>query len=816
MNESVIPPGTPEAPAWSLLVGALGRGSVLAAAALFLLAFGLAFLPRRDRLTKAAFVLGALALGTTLASLGALFLGDRFEYRYVFSHSDLRNPLQYKLSAIWTDQQGSFLLWGVTSSLFGAWAVLRAKEFGRAAAGIMALPLAGIAAILAIESPFVLLADAVQNGKTFVPPNGTGMPPLLQNYWNAIHPPIVFSGFGLLIVPFALGLAGLLRRDLAGWIPAARPFVLWGVAVLGLGISLGGMWAYESQGWGGYWAWDPVENVSLVPWLFMVALSHGMIAGARARRPSVATLVLAGLPFLAFVYGTFLTRSGLLDGVSNHSFARMDRATLQVLRAVLVGVAGAYVASVIAAVRIAKAPAPAAPSAPAAGYERGQAYSAGIVLLSLVSLVIAVGMSWPVLVALRGGRTERVEETLYQQALVPFFIPLLLLMAVAPFMKWRHEAPGAIGKRAMNAFSLSLGLFGLLLLATRLPGSPILLDSARRVSAPFGLQLSSIAVIGGLVWALLFVAVANGARLVGSLKKDKMSLGGFVAHVGIAVLLGGLLLSHGLERKERVFLRPGAPAEALGYRLAYDRYDGGDMYDRGGKVRLNVTGPDGRAFVARPGLYYYDSGEVASQGQGGGEAQGPPKANVLPHIERSLTHDVYVAMSAPITDAFESPVSLKPGETKTQGGITLQYIQPTMSGEPGTPGAKFGALVRLTYQGRSALSKPEIEITPEGVRPTLVSAGQGFGLSLSTVDPRDRSIQVQAHLTPPVYPIELYEKPLTSLVWLGTGIFTLGGAMSAFARRLRRPARLPKPAPGEEPPATDRTTTPNRAPLPTA
>ena len=809
MNESAIPPGTPEAPLWSALAGVVGRYSVFAAIALFFLSFTLAFLPRGGRLTKTAFTLGALSLLTTFVTLAALFLGDRFEYRYVFSHSDRFNPLQYKLSAIWTDQTGSFLLWGVTSSLFGAWAVLRAKEFARAAAGVMALPLAGIAAILALDSPFHLLADVVRNGRTYVPANGTGMPPLLQNYWNAIHPPIVFSGFGLLIVPFALGLAGLLRRDLTGWIAPARPFVLWGVSILGLGISLGGLWAYESQGWGGFWAWDPVENVSLVPWLFMVALAHGMIAQARSRRGSIATLVLAGLPFLAFVYGTFLTRSGLLEGVSNHSFARMDKATLQVLRGVLVGVLIAYVGSVAAAFRMAKTPEPVATATAEKGYERGQAYSAGIVLISLISLVIAVGMSWPVIVALRGGRTERVEETLYQQALIPFFIPLLLLMAVAPFMKWRGETPTAIGRRVMNAFSISLGLFGLLLLSTRFPGSPIVLDPNRRVSAPFGLQMSSTFVIGGLLWLLLFVAVANLQRLAGSLKKNPMTLGGLVSHIGIAVLLGGLLLSHGLERKERLFLRPGAPAEALGYRIAYEDFQGKDIYDRDGKVLLTVTRPDGHRFEARPGLYYYDQNEGAHAE----EPQGPPKANVLPHIERSFTHDVYVAMSAPITDAFETPVSLKPGETKTQGGITLQYIEPTMSGQPGQPGARFGALVRITYKGKSALSKPEIELTGGGIRPTLSPAGEGFKLAMVAMNAADRSAQLQVLLSPPVYPIELYEKPLTSLVWLGTGIFTLGGAMSAFARRLRRPSPAPRAVPATDPP-TDFPPT-NRAPLPT-
>ena len=203
------------------------------------------------------------------------------------------------------------------------------------------------------------------------------MTPALQNYWVAIHPPTIFSGFGLLIVPFALGVAGLFRRDLVGWASAARPFVLWGVAILGLGISMGGLWAYETQGWGGFWAWDPVENVSLVPWLFLVALSHGLIVQARTSRGLFMTALLAGVPFLSFVYGTFLTRSGLLDKVSNHSFASMDGSALQVLRGMLAALVVGYIAYSIAASRLAKKTV-LAPVEPQAGPRDGLRARAGL------------------------------------------------------------------------------------------------------------------------------------------------------------------------------------------------------------------------------------------------------------------------------------------------------------------------------------------------------------------------------------------------------------------------------------------------------
>lgn len=795
-----IPDGTPITPAWALLVGIVGRSSVVAAGLLFALSLLLAFVPRpfAGKGTKIAFGLGTLGLIVAITSLGTLFVTDQFAFQYVFNHSDARNALQYKIAAIWTAQEGSFLLWGLASSIFGFWALLRSGEFARPAAGAMALFLAGICAILYRETPFGFLNDVVQDGKVFLPPNGNGLTPSLQNYWVAIHPPTIFSGFGLLIVPFALGVAGVLKRDLTGWIPTARPFALWGVAILGLGISMGGLWAYETQGWGGFWAWDPVENVSLVPWLFLVGLTHGLLIQARTNRGSLITLVLAGLPFLAFVYGTFLTRSGLLDKVSVHSFASMDKAALQILRGMLIGLALGYVAYVWQAVSLAKsAPAPVQPERPP-GYDRGQAYAAGIVLISLIAVVVAVGMSWPVLQVLRGGEGSRIEEPVYHKALVWFFIPLMSLMAVGPFLTWKAELPKETWRRVMNSFSISLGLLGLSIFAMKIPGSGIVLDATRRVEGPFGLLLPQLAVIGLLFWLCLFVLVANTGRIQQGLKRSKMTLGGFVSHIGIAVLLGGLLLSHGLERKERVFVREGAPSDALGYRFEYKGLSRQEIDDRDNKVLISVTGPNGRSFEARPGLYYYPGQE------------GQMTAMVWPHIERSLTHDVYLSLREPITEVFAEPVKLKPGETKTQDGITLTYIQPTSSGVPGQPGAKFGAVVRISQGGKSAIAKPELELTPEGPLSNLVQAGDDFKLAMGTISPADKSITLRAFLSPPIYPIELFEKPLTSLVWFGTGIFTFGGAMSAFARRLRRPVRVV-----DEAPVADRPV-PNVAPLPTS
>src|SRR5262249_32064476 len=137
--------------------------------------------------------------------------------------------------------------------------------------------LATVAGILCYETPFNVLPEAIAHGKTFVSEHGGGMTPSLQNYWVVIHPPTIFSGFGTLAIFFAMAGAALLEKNAQDWIKIIRPWALLSIAILGVGICMGGLWAYETQGWGGFWAWDPVENASFIPWLFMVVLAHGII-----------------------------------------------------------------------------------------------------------------------------------------------------------------------------------------------------------------------------------------------------------------------------------------------------------------------------------------------------------------------------------------------------------------------------------------------------------------------------------------------------------------------------------------------------------
>jgi cytochrome c biogenesis factor len=161
---------------------------------------------------------------------------------------------------------------------------------------------------------------------------------------------------------------------------------------------------------------------------------------------------------------------------------------------------------------------------------------------------------------------------------------------------------------------------------------------------------------------------------------------------------------------------------------------------------------------------------------------------VWPYVQRSLSHDLYISLSPPEIFAWTQPVSFKAGERKTVQGVTVEYVKPTRTGTPGQPGAKFGGIVRVVDEGKEYEANPTMELTEDGVQPNLTQAGPNYSIALQGMNAADRSINIQLLFSPAIYPITVYYKPLTLLVWLGAGILSFGGLMAAVARRVPRPA----------------------------
>src|ERR1041385_4115306 len=272
--------------------------------------------------------LGAAACITTaIVCLGYLFAVSDFSIKYIAAHSNRDLPIYFKIASIWGGQEGSLLFWGWLLTLYSALVVTQnwrkhTSMMPYVTAVLMGTSLFFTAMHLFVSNPFhlsgVALADGSQN--LFTPRDGTGLNPLLQDWLMVIHPPMLYLGFVGFVVPFAFAMAALITRQLGDtWIRTTRRWTMIAWFFLGTGILLGGNWAYHELGWGGFWAWDPVENASLMPWLIGTAFLHSVMVQEKKGMLKVWNIVLVTLAYTMSLVGTWLTRSGIVNSV--HAFA---------------------------------------------------------------------------------------------------------------------------------------------------------------------------------------------------------------------------------------------------------------------------------------------------------------------------------------------------------------------------------------------------------------------------------------------------------------------------------------------------------------
>ncbi|MDB5245911.1 MAG: cytochrome c assembly protein [Segetibacter sp.] len=295
------------------------------------------------RIARMSFLLETISVIGLFVTLYYIISNHLFEYKYAWQHSSRALQVEYLLSCFWEGQEGSFMLWSFWHCLLGWILILKAKTWEAPVMAVVSFAQFCLATMLiglyfwgekVGSSPFVLLRDEgffdsapifLEGGqlrKDYLSlwQDGNGLNALLQNYWMVIHPPVLFLGFASTIVPFAFAIAGLWTKDHKGWTKPALPWAAFSTAILGVGIMMGAAWAYESLTFGGYWAWDPVENASLVPWLVIVGGLHTNLIYRSSGYSLKSTYAFYILGFLLILYSTFLTRSGVLGDTSVHAF----------------------------------------------------------------------------------------------------------------------------------------------------------------------------------------------------------------------------------------------------------------------------------------------------------------------------------------------------------------------------------------------------------------------------------------------------------------------------------------------------------------
>ncbi|HDL01947.1 MAG TPA: hypothetical protein ENH23_06915, partial [candidate division Zixibacteria bacterium] len=383
-------------------------------------------------------------ISTAIAVLLYLILTHDFSVAYVYSYSSTDLPLGYLISTLWGGQEGTFLLWIFFTSLLGIIMLRTAGLFEKGNMFFVNLFLLSIIIILIKKSPFELLP--------VFSTEGAGLNPLLQNFWMQIHPPIMFIGFSGAVFPFAFAMTGLIEKKYTQWAESAKRWTVFAWLSLGVSLVMGGYWAYITLGWGGFWAWDPVENSSFIPWIFLAAQIHVLFINRLRRGLMRFSLFMVCLSFWSVLYGTFLTRSGVLADFSVHSFVDLglnNYLASGLLFFVFIGLG-------LIALRWKDIP-PNKSFSQAAS--KSYMITLGILFLFIGGILTLIGTSAPLLTRFSDDPSA-VGLHYYFITMTPIAIGVMLLLGIFPAFKWNR----GLSKPKLLLTGISAGVLTIVLL----------------------------------------------------------------------------------------------------------------------------------------------------------------------------------------------------------------------------------------------------------------------------------------------------------------------------------------------------------------
>lgn len=574
----------------------LGHATLLLALAVSLFGAGLCVVGERRRIHELSVAGVRAIIGSTFLIVVAAvilftaFIVHDFSFAYVAGRSSTDMPLRYVITAFYGGQEGSLLFWTLVSGVFASIALPRNRAvFPRlvpyAAATVLLLQSFFLFMLTFVASPFEISA--------VTPDEGRGLNPLLRDPGMLIHPPLLLAGFASFSVPFAIAMAALVSgRMSVEWLRFVRKWALIAWAVLGAGIFLGGWWAYHVLGWGGYWGWDPVENVSLLPWLTATAFIHSILVQERRGMLKVWNMALLLASYVLAIFGTFVVRSGLIQSV--HSFA--------------ISTIGPYFLgfmTVVAAVSIAliawRLPLMRSENT----FDAVLSRESGFLLNNLVFVGIGFATFWgtiyPVFSEAVAGERMTVGRPFYNQVNGPLFLLMLILMGIGPLLAWRRSTFEAVARAARFPLLAAIVAIVVILL---LFGQPM--AAAGAAAAVFA--------IGSVI-----VEYWRGARLrrknagesvpvaVFTLaRRDPRRYGGYIVHLGVAVIAIGIIGSTFFQTERQVVLNPGESVEVAEYTLTYQELAPSQERDREvwtASIGVESGGSD-RGTMAAKRFYY--------------------------------------------------------------------------------------------------------------------------------------------------------------------------------------------------------------------
>ncbi|MGV3504436.1 MAG: heme lyase CcmF/NrfE family subunit [Adhaeribacter sp.] len=812
-------------------------------------------------LGRGAFYLHTLAVLGIITSLFYIIYNHHYEYHYAWSHSSNHLPTHFMISCFWEGQEGSFLLWIFWHTLLGLaiirfnrkWEAPTMAVFAFVQLFLTSMILGVVIGDLKIgSSPFILLRDFMADAPVFklnpnfIPQDGTGLNPLLQNYWMVIHPPTLFLGFAGALVPFAFAIAGLWKGAYGEWVKPALPWALFAGVVLGIGTMMGAYWAYETLNFGGYWNWDPVENAVYIPWLVLVAGIHTMVIYKRNKAALHTTYILTILSFLLVLYATFLTRSGILGNASVHSFTDLG------LSGQLFTYMAAFVvlATVLLAWRWKKIP---ATQKELSTYSGEFWVFIGAVVLCLGAFQVLVTTSIPVYNSFMGFIGLKTNLALpadqiahYTKFQLWLGVGIALLSGFAQLIWWQKNDKAKIGSALGVPAVLTLLFVSLILVLGKMGIGP-------KIDNPVYIVL---------LLASFFAVIANVGMMLALIRRKVVLTGGAVAHIGIALMLIGILYSSGYSdiiskntsgllysrdfpdeiNTDNVLLFRNTDVEMGKYQLSYkgqymEVIDFPEFVNKELLYRLDL---DPHRALARADLKYKDkvyfkTGDTVmiapentyyrihyTNKENGETFELYPRAQVneemgflaSPDVKNNLTSDLYTHVSAVMNSEEEREWSelkeqqLAVGDTLFLNDYfaILMGIEPTRKVEGIELGEKDVAVqadVKIFGENGKEYHGHPLFVIKDGMVGRIPDVIEDLGLRLTfmNIDPNTNRFTMGVNTTQKDYVIlKAMEKPFINVLWIGTLVMSLGFVM-AIVRRVKEHKAAGPDTPGNAAPA---------------
>jgi cytochrome c-type biogenesis protein CcmF len=729
-----------------------------------------------------------------------------YEYMYAYKHASMELEKKYLLACIWEGQEGSFLLWAICHSFLGALIMLKRKSAmvnGWEAPVMTVISLAQFFLLMMIlgvyvfdvrigNSLFTLTRNEI-NAPIFSQPNylsfikdGMGLNILLRNYWMVIHPPVLFLGFASTIIPFGFAYAGIKTKRFGDWVKPALPWTLMSACILGVGIMMGGKWAYESLSFGGYWAWDPVENASLVPWLILIAGLHTMLVYKATGHSLRATYLFSILSFCFVLYSTFLTRTGVLGDTSVHSFTEAGKAiNVMIGLFVLVFTLPSLVLFLLNLKNI-----PAVKTEENTNSREFWMFIGSLVFF-LSAMFISAKTSVPVINLAFGTKIAPPEDVEFSYNKVAALIAIIigLLTAIGQYLKYKNTGRAYLIKKLVWPTAIAVIVTALVV-----------------ILYPLTFYKQGAGFLGAIYMALfaaIYSLVANAMYIWSVLHGKILSGGASIAHAGFALLLVGILLSsankevisssvvNGInfaagtdpmtkqkdDPKENLTLIRDVPTRMGKYLVTYKKDSAG--LEKGRKFyQLNFESKDSgknakESFIVRPDVYLMKDNNMSSN----------------PDTKSYLTKDIYTYISFALNDQVEADtaqfkvVDIHEGDTAyySNGYIILNKVEknPNNNRYHYSPSqlALMADITVVTKENVKYAAMPLIEVDSLGIihRDDTLYA-QNLFLRFAGVS-ENHNIKLGIKESDKIIDfvtVKTYVFPYINLVWLGLIIMSIG------------------------------------------